>query len=487
MNTRMLFSVHGLVFLCLGVVAFGATENPHGELAWDCAKCHSTESWHKLAVDAEFKHRETGFQLDGAHKSVPCMSCHRELSFSHVGTACADCHADHHEGQLGKDCQDCHISRDWQPMTQLLQQHAERGFPLTGVHAAVDCEACHQSGDRVEYVGTPTACEVCHRRDLDRAIDPDHSSLAFATDCERCHHAALGSWNRSTYQHPQSFPLTGAHSIVSCGGCHAESFAGTRTDCFGCHQSDFQNAGDPNHVAGGFSTNCAACHSTFAWEPAEFDHNQTAFPLTGRHVTIDCSPCHATGYSGTPGDCYSCHQEDYFGTGDPDHVASQFPTTCEMCHTTSGWEPAEIDHNQTAFPLTGQHSTAACAACHATSYSGTPTECFACHEADYNATSDPNHVAANFPTGCESCHSTSGWTPADWDHDAQYFPIYSGAHQGRWGDCVECHTIPSDYSAFDCTACHAHNQTDTDDHHSQVQGYQYLSSACYSCHPTGRS
>ena len=26
---------------------------------------------------------------------------------------------------------------------------------------------------------------------------------------------------------------------------------------------------------------CASCHSTKAWQPAKFDHDKSAFPLTG--------------------------------------------------------------------------------------------------------------------------------------------------------------------------------------------------------------
>ncbi|MCB1037161.1 MAG: cytochrome C, partial [Acidobacteria bacterium] len=68
-------------------------------------------------------------------------------------------------------------------------------------------------------------------------------------------------------------------------------------------------------------TTCESCHSENAWQPANFNHNQTAFPLTGAHRTLDCQSCHAGGYSGTPTDCFSCHQDDYNGTNDPNHAS----------------------------------------------------------------------------------------------------------------------------------------------------------------------
>jgi hypothetical protein len=174
-------------------------------------------------------------------------------------------------------------------------------------------------------------------------------------------------------------------------------------------------------------------------------------------------------------------------TTDPNHAAALFPTTCEGCHTVAGWAPATFDHTQTAFPLEGRHVTVNCSSCHQTAYAGTPIDCFACHQSDYDATTDPSHTAALFPTTCEGCHTAAGWTPASWDHDGQYFPIYSDAHNEKWSDCTECHTVPSNFSTFDCTVCHEHNKTDMDNKHSGEQGYEYLSSACYSCHPTGKS
>ncbi|RJP73712.1 MAG: hypothetical protein C4532_04090 [Candidatus Abyssobacteria bacterium SURF_17] len=475
-----------LAVLGAGIALTQESRNPHGSIKWECETCHSTTSWKGLRADLRFDHDETGFRLDGAHGRADCIGCHVSPVFNHVSTACVDCHADHHEGQLGNNCSDCHTPRDWRPRQDVLMQHAERGFPLTGVHAVADCEACHHGRDRQEYVGTPTDCEPCHRSALLTATDPDHMQPAFQANCEQCHHPAFGTWTRTTYEHPASFPLTGAHRLLDCSSCHAAGFAGTPNSCYDCHSSDYAAATDPNHQLGGFATTCGDCHSTSAWVPSSFDHTATGFPLTGAHLQASCTSCHADGYAGTSGFCYDCHGGDYAATTDPNHQLAGFATTCGDCHSTSAWEPAAFDHNTTAFPLTGRHLTVTCISCHESTYTGTPSICYACHRTDFEATTDPNHSAAMFPTDCESCHTTDGWSPSTWDHDALYFPIYSGAHRNRWSDCVECHTVASDFSRFDCTACHEHNQTDMDDKHlGEVPGYQYLSSACYECHPRG--
>ncbi|HOY04923.1 MAG TPA: hypothetical protein PLO67_05950, partial [Saprospiraceae bacterium] len=86
------------------------------------------------------------------------------------------------------------------------------------------------------------------------------------------------------------------------------------------------------------------------------------------------------------------------------------------------------------------------------------------------------------------CHTTSAWTPSNWNHDQQYFPIYSGNHDGEWDDCIECHTTPNNYALFSCITCHEHsNQSQVNNDHDEVSGYQYTSTACYSCHPNGNN
>lgn len=49
-------------------------------------------------------------------------------------------------------------------------------YPLVGAHAALDCAACHGSG---QYAGTPTICSSCHSQDT----PPNH----FIGECSACH------------------------------------------------------------------------------------------------------------------------------------------------------------------------------------------------------------------------------------------------------------------------------------------------------------
>ena len=190
-----------------------------------------------------------------------------------------------------------------------------------------------------------------------------------------------------------TFPLTGKHITVDCQECHSTGYTGTPTDCYSCHRQDYESTQDPNHVLGGYSTNCTDCHTTNGWDDlSNFNHNLTPFPLTGAHITEDCINCHQQGYNNTPIECFGCHAEDFNTAQDPNHVTSNFPTECAVCHSTTAWEPAQFDHNLTQFPLTGAHITTDCQECHSSGYTGTPTDCYSCHQQDFENVQDPNHV-----------------------------------------------------------------------------------------------
>jgi hypothetical protein len=467
------------------------SDAPHGDLALDCSECHSPESWVPISKSPVFRHDTTGFLLRSAHAQTSCRECHRSLVFSRVGTACVDCHKDAHRGELGFRCETCHTPTTWTNQREMFRAHDSTRFPLLSIHARLDCTACHRDQRPYQYATTPAECGNCHYQTWVGTTDPSHVASGFSRRCEDCHAVTSSTWRGARFSHPASFPLVGGHAALACARCHVGGrYAGTPTSCFSCHQQQYTSASSPNHAAGGFPTSCEDCHTISGWRPAKFDHGRTGFPLTGVHARTDCARCHAGGrYAGTPRDCYSCHQADYSGTTNPNHPASGFPTQCDACHDTNGWRPASFDHGRTRFPLTGAHAQVDCARCHAGGrYAGTPTDCYSCHQADYAGTSNPNHAASGFPTGCESCHTTAAWRPASFDHDGRYFPIYSGAHRGRWSSCSECHVSSGSYQVFECILCHAHsNKSDVDRTHREVGGYSYQSAACYRCHRSGRA
>ncbi len=464
---------------------FNGTNNPphvSSGFPTDCTVCHNTSSW----TNATFNHNNTAFPLTGAHTTVACAQCHTNNNYTTLPTACYGCHqADftgtnnpaHVASGFPTDCTLCHTTSAWSPSTF---NHASV-FPLTGAHATVACAQCHTNNN---YTTLPTTCYGCHQSDWTGTTNPNHIAAGFPTTCDTCHTTA--NWTNVNFNHAlyANYPLTGAHATLTCVQCHVNNnYTSTSTACYSCHQADFTGTTNPNHVASGFPTDCSICHTTSAWSPSSFNHNNTAFPLTGAHTTLQCTACHTNNnYTTLPTTCYGCHQADWTGTNNPSHTAAGFPTTCDTCHSTTSWAGATFNHNNTPFPLTGAHTTVACNQCHINNvFAGTPTDCYSCHKADFTGTTNPNHVTAGWPTTCTTCHTTTAWVPATLP--ASYHTFFPLNHGNANGVCATCHTNSSDYSVFQCTGCHT--AAATNPRHSGVSGYVYNSVNCYACHKNG--
>lgn len=406
---------------------------PHADFPADCSLCHLPGSWTRIRDEFSFDHgAQTGVVLEGAHAAAECLRCHNDRGpvavFAQRG--CAGCHEDVHRAQLGKNCADCHGEQTWQPHDRILA-HGTTRMPLVGAHAAVACWRCHQGAETGEFTGLDPDCASCHAADLARASDPDHLTLGWTANCDRCHIPT--TWAGEGFNHA-TFPLTGTHATTDCAECHGDGlFAGTPHDCYACHAAEYQSALDPDHVELGLPTDCRLCHGTWHWTPASFNHGW---------VTQACVECHLT---------------EYQNTTEPDHEVLQLPTSCQDCHGTNFWVPATFDHE------------------------GLTQDCAACHLSDYEATTDPDHEAAGFPIDCAACHNTRTWYGGSFDHD---FPINSGDHAGF--DCADCHIQPRNFAVFTCTQCHAHQKRDMDDEHEDERGYMYETMACYACHPDGK-
>lgn len=430
-----------------------AQVSPHGSIEYDCQTCHATEAW-EMRKDSPFDHGTTGFALTGQHKTLRCASCHAEMRFEKSESSCASCHADVHREELGKTCARCHSTTSWR-VTDMVQQHQETRFPLLGRHASVECQSCHTRASEQRFAGTETTCAGCHRNDYQNTKNPNHVAAGFSSDCEQCHRVTSYAWSQGFDHNLTSFPLTGAHSAVSCISCHQnQQFAGTPMQCTACHQSDYVGSTNPNHPAANFSTECQTCHTTVTWQGGQFDHNATLFPLTGAHRQRSCASCHGDNvFAGRPMECISCHRPDYNAAQNPNHLVNGFPQQCETCHSTTGWLPASFDHNTTAFPLSGRHTTTLCQSCHINgNYQLTYQDCYQCHAVEFQLPANPNHVAGNFSHDCRPCHTTNSWLPSTFSHITTQFPL-TGAHQ-----------------AVTCAQCHVNNQ------------YQGLPTECYGCH-----
>lgn len=459
-----------------------STRSPHGTLNLPCQTCHTSLSWKPIRPAPDFNHEKTAYPLRGMHAKVACKQCHVKLVFTDVGTKCADCHADIHRGQMGAKCETCHSVKGWQVSIKDIQQHQNR-FPLIGAHATLTCETCHKGAASGQFVGLSTACFSCHSTDYAATKNPSHSAIGYPTDCQQCH--SMDSWLGAKFDHAKftGFALTGAHARLECVACHANNnFSTARSNCVSCHLTDFNGTNNPNHRTAGFSQECSMCHSTSSWLDAKFDHNtMTKFPLTGAHVTAQCSQCHINGnFAAISTDCVSCHLTNFQQTTSPNHASAGIPTTCVQCHNTTSWGDGKFDHSKTAFPLTGAHTTVQCTQCHTGgNYAAAPTQCSGCHLATFQATTNPNHVSGGFPQTCDQCHNTTSWLTSTFNHNTMTkFPL-TGAHISA--TCTQCHTSGAFSSTpTGCFSCHSKDfQTTTNPNHVAA-GFPTDCSVCHS-------
>lgn len=260
-------------------LAFGACSDCHrdphlGQLAraaggGACSDCHTVERFVPSTFGLD-EHQASDFPLDGAHRAVACIDCHRLTEpetlpgalrpisprradrpvrrFVFADTSCEACHGDPHGGTtraVAGSCADCHATAGWSRVA--FAGHAATGFALDGGHAGVACADCHPRGasadpGTLDFGGAPESCAGCH---LDPHFGTGDASLAqrvAAVDCADCH--AIEAFRPARFEHARDagFALEGAHRSLACAACHDPGAPGGETaiaplptSCEGCH------------------------------------------------------------------------------------------------------------------------------------------------------------------------------------------------------------------------------------------------------------
>lgn len=457
-------------------------------LSWLCVA-----SWIVLLSALSARAQISPGKLSAAHEKLEgltnCTSCHK-LGEAVLNEKCLECHtaigaridqgAGYHASSevSGKQCAACHSEhhgRDYDlvywPEGRDQFDHALTGFELKGKHADQKCDACHKAAfirkDRLNgdetvaldhtQLGLSTACTSCH-------VDEHRDQLT--DDCLACH--TMEGWTpASGFDHAKArYPLTGKHTDVSCEKCHPwkeapppsfegmvqkkervgryEQFSGVEfASCASCHEDVHK---------GRFGQDCQRCHTTASFKTVEstaFNHDNTGFPLRGKHTNVECKQCHTTGVMTDPlkhDRCADCHTDQHRGQ----FAGREDGGACESCHTVQGWIPATYgldQHAKSDYPLTGSHLAVPCNLCHVqieaqggetyARFTFDSTRCQVCHE-------DPHRGQLNLwidKGGCEYCHSTDTWHKTSFDHSLAAFPL-EGKH--REVLCLKCHTIQTD-------------------------------------------
>ena len=499
-----------------------ATYNlPHGS-SQECARCHSEhngEDFPLIKWDIKaFDHKQTGYLLEGKHAGVTCNRCHtparinpqeratikvKDPSRTYLGvlTACATCHQDPHNGRLGQTCQQCHNFEDWKTISVSQFDHSKTRYPLTGLHAQVQCAKCHTPGpdNKPQYTGIPfNQCSDCHK-------DPHHGS--FPQGCQACHSTA--GWKKISltavnehFDHSKTkFPLEGKHISVDCAQCHASGdFKKPLVfqKCMDCHKPDPHNGQFAKRPDRG---ECASCHNVNGWKPSTFtvkEHAVGAYPLQGGHARVLCAQCHIpkgkdTLFKVKFAKCTDCHSDRHAAQ----FAAAPYFNACDRCHNLEGYKPSTFTlakHKETQFVLTGGHVAVPCSDCHKESADFQPTSavyhwkelsCTSCHADPHKGQFKERMqkvLADKTAAGCEACHSTKSWKDlARFDHSQTTFPLL-GAHRAT--ACMDCHKPPNlETKLVDVDFKVA--PTQCEDCHQDIHGKQFAKAEvtrCVDCH-----
>ncbi|MEZ4794813.1 MAG: hypothetical protein R2773_04950 [Flavobacteriaceae bacterium] len=452
----------------------------------DCFACHSEHHGRKFDMvhfdEKSFNHDLAGYPLEGKHLQVDCKACHkpdfitnpdlkkRKNTFLGLNTQCLSCHDDFHQKTLSNDCLSCHDMNGFTPVTKF--NHDLTDFALKGKHATVDCKECHKMTTRngkkfQEFGGIAfNDCNNCHQ--------DAHNNQFKGSSCNQCH--TESSFNtfigKGTFNHNTTgFQLKGSHRNIDCFTCHAKThnpltvfqdlLKTEETNCMACHE-DFHE--------GKYGNDCAKCHNETSFLALNnmdfFDHSVTDYPLTGKHLGVDCRKCHIERFS-TPIDfsaCQNCHDDYHQG----DFAENGISPDCVTCHSLEkGFDYTLYtlaDHQKSKFPLEGAHVATPCFACHISEdssqwrFGDRGTRCIDCHTDFHEGYLDKKYYASN---SCESCHNSDSWASVSFDHNKTQWPL-TGRHQNT--SCSACHFKFSENSTL------------------ISQKFSNLESACASCH-----
>ncbi len=353
-----------------------------GSLGKECQNCHVETNWKTI----HFDHSKTDFPLLGKHSDVKCEKCHKDDKFKETPKLCNSCHKkdDKHKGSFGPKCETCHVERGWKEI--IFDHDKKTKFPLGGKHHDVKCTSCHK-GDLYK-VKLKMDCYSCHKKD-------DKHKGSFGPKCESCH--TDRGWKEVLFDHDKKtrFPLRGKHHEVKCTSCHKGNLYKDKLkmDCYSCHEQDDKHKGQEGKK-------CETCHNEQSWKKTDFDHRVSRFPLTGRHVMVECKKCHVTpSFKDAKSDCWSCHEKN-------DAHKRSLGTDCARCHNTRDWRDWDFDHDKTNFKLEGKHKQLRCVDCHKVPVMGARVtlaiSCGSCHG------KDDKHDGA-YGEQCEHCHYGTTW------------------------------------------------------------------------------
>ena len=450
------------------------TDVHKGELGLNCFNCHTTE---KFKPALKFDHKKSNYPLEGKHKEVDCMACHKteingDKKVQHFKglkyDQCSACHTDPHSKNFGPNCIACHRTESFTILNSKINlNHTFTGFQLKGKHRTIDCKDCHTKSWNnhaiafKEYTDVKSDdCIQCHE---------DKHEKKFGSNCSQCHTEQTFKVNviPIAFEHDKTdYKLEGRHESVDCNKCHKANKLEKipHSQCVHCHADYHQ---EKLNKKLGLTQDCSRCHTVQNFTETIFDldqHNRTNYVLRGAHQAVSCDNCHKKEadwkFVNVGTNCTDCHQDIHTGYLDSNYNPDP---GCINCHTESSWSKVNFKHSLTRFELKGRHTELACSTCHARQNAGKREilfklekfECTACHNDIHQ-----NQFSLNGQNQCLKCHEFDNWKIQSFDHSRTNFQL-EGAH--IFVSCDRCHkTIQKNgftcvqykFDSYKCIDCH---------------------------------
>ncbi len=200
---------------------------------------------------------------------------------------------------LNNNCLSCHKPFSGTLSAQCIRCHQQRDIGMKNVKG----EVLPRNGKRVLFHRglSDNSCIECHT---------DHKGVAATkADGKSFRHESLG--------------------------------ASEQKKCMTCHSS--QKPADSLHRFA--KENCLACHTTKAWKPATFDH-ENSFSLDGDH-SASCATCHTEPGNYKKYTCYNCHEHSpsSIEAAHRDEGIRNYQN-CIRCHHNGSDEGGEDEHER---------------------------------------------------------------------------------------------------------------------------------------------
>jgi len=312
----------------------------------DCLKCHAKESIYRIVDGKKLSlHIKVRELQDSAHKNIPCVKCHADVSPTHkrpCDTAsnvnCASCHA-----EVGREyvqsahgrahalnkkdapfCTSCHGAHGVLPSKNSKSSVYRGNIPQL-------CGFCHGAkGKAAEFSKVGNSNVVTDYSTSVHGVALQKKGLLVAALCTDCH----GKHMNLDHKDPRS-TINRNNVATTCGACHVgiyKEFVNSVHSptvskskeklpiCEDCHSSHQITRVEKDKFVTEVTSQCGKCHEELAKTYLDTAHGKSY--LLGYNKVAKCSDCHGAhgilsvnnpnsmvGFKNVVQTCRQCHPD----------------------------------------------------------------------------------------------------------------------------------------------------------------------------------